>query len=74
MKASGLLYATLLSVFLTGITVTHLAWGGSRGPHTALPQVQAAGRRHVADPFASPAARRWRQGQTGHWHDWFLHP
>jgi hypothetical protein len=71
MKRSGWIYATVFSVFLTGIAFTPAGWLGTRTsqsspPHGLTPHPKAPA------SFADPAARQWLRGEPTHWRAYML--
>jgi hypothetical protein len=74
MKLRGLILVTLLTLVVTGLTLSQARW-------FAAPTGRALFRRPVShrhaearDPFDTAAAWRWRQCQPTHWRACLLQP
>ena len=67
MKRHVLPLVTCLTLLLTGTVLKETGATSSHPRRAALPRAAAGGQAKLADPFDSPVARRWREGQPGHW-------
>jgi hypothetical protein len=74
MKQRWLLVVTAVTVFVTGIMVTHNPLVARR-PARSLPPRTLATQAEVnlQDAYATQIARRWRQGHSSHWRTLLLH-
>lgn len=73
MKRQRLFLATLLTLLITFCTLTSAGWLTARHERSNLPAARNDhSSKSVQDPFASPSALRWRQGQPNHWRAFLL--
>jgi len=68
MNRSAWVFATVLTVVLTGFVLAQVRWAvAGRGPRFGTRRVELHGHAHAADPWNSDAAARWRHGLPTHW-------
>jgi len=67
------LIATTFTVLMTGLVVTQTGFPSTnRSSHRSPRRIELRNHVHVADPWSTSAATRYRQGTPTHWRDCLL--
>jgi hypothetical protein len=68
MRRWGLVFATSLSLLLTGLVTAHSSGRSTRGPRSGLGRtLESHMRAKTSGVFSTSAAWRWHQCQPNHW-------